>query len=305
MFDSVRGPRYPWGMSDREVAVLAPAKVNLHLEVIRRRPDGFHDVLSLLQAVDLADEVRCRLGGADGGVVIEGSFDVPPARNTVCRAIEAFRRATGCNAGVEVRVEKRIPAGAGLGGGSSDAAATLRCMRALLHPGMPLRALAVTAAEVGSDVPFFLCSAAAIARGRGEVLQPVAARVDFALLAVVPPVSVSTALAYALLDSRPEEARRRLAARRLRLRYRRGPPEGWGFSNSFDPIVCEAFPPVASARAALRGVGAAEVRLTGSGSAVIGVFATAAAAEAAREILAAEGRAAAVLRPLAAIPPVW
>ena len=155
-----------------EARTLAPAKINLHLEIGSRRPDGFHELVSIFQAVNLFDTLLVRVAGGAGEMRLAGEFGFPPSQNIVTRAVEAFRAETGIADGLEVSVDKRIPMGAGLGGGSSDAAATLRCLRALLCPRLPMERMEALAASLGSDVPFFLGAAARAGRGKGRADHP-------------------------------------------------------------------------------------------------------------------------------------
>ena len=168
----------------QEVSVSAPAKINLHLGVLGARGDGYHDIVSLFQAVSLCDDISVSRGGTDGEIDLRGCSAVPVERNIITAAICGFRRETGLTSGVRVRVEKRIPMAAGLGGGSSDAAATLRCLCALFPDAMSPPAMLSLGAELGSDVPFFLVAAAALVEGRGERVCPVKPRTDYAVVAV-------------------------------------------------------------------------------------------------------------------------
>ncbi|MCG3131389.1 MAG: 4-diphosphocytidyl-2-C-methyl-D-erythritol kinase [Phycisphaerae bacterium] len=161
------------GPTTREFSLRAPAKLNLTLHVVGRRPDGFHDLRSLVCGVDLCDEVIAR---ADAGGAMSVACDVPALSgpdNLVVRAVEALREISGCRLGLSVGLFKRIPIGAGLGGGSSDAAAALRLARTAW--GLPLSDDLLTAAgaRIGSDVPLFLKLPSAVITGRGEQVRAV------------------------------------------------------------------------------------------------------------------------------------
>jgi 4-diphosphocytidyl-2-C-methyl-D-erythritol kinase len=287
----------------REIVVQACAKVNLHLEVLARRPDGFHEILSLFQAVSLADVLTVRRSGKDGDCSIEGAFGFPAQSNIITKAVRLFRSETGRTAGVTVSVEKKIPMAAGLGGGSSDAAATLRCLIALFDaPVDPVRAHRL-AQELGSDVPFFLGGPAAVVEGRGEKISALSPRSDFSLVAVMPGVPVSTKEAFRVLDELQEEPQGvGLSREGLLGMYRDDPPSAWRFYNSFDPVADRLSPRFAAARESLLAAGASAARLTGSGDTVIGVFDDDARAEAAARFLRGTGIPAVRLCPLAAIP---
>jgi 4-diphosphocytidyl-2-C-methyl-D-erythritol kinase len=255
------------------VRVQAAAKVNLHLRVYNRRSDGYHDILSLFQAVSLADTVVIRSLKESDTIEIEGNFDCAARDTTVYRATEAYRNSTGIRTGVAIAVEKRIPAGAGLGGGSSDGAAVLAGLEALLGGDLGADELYSLGASIGSDVPFFQRAAAAIVSGRGDVVEPIAARDDFELVVCFPGFPVSTAWAYALLDrERPDgSSEPDPRPRELEAAYRSS-PGSWPFANSFEPFVGAAEPAVLEAKELLVAAGASFAAMSGSGSAVFGAF---------------------------------
>jgi 4-diphosphocytidyl-2-C-methyl-D-erythritol kinase len=259
------------------VRLAAPAKVNLHLEVLGRRADGFHELVSLFQAVDLSDTLRLERTGSNGPVSVLGMPGLPPESNLVARAIEIFRRRAGVTEGVVAAIDKRIPIGAGFGGGSSDAAAALRCLQSLFGSPLDEEALADCARTLGSDVPFFLHGPAAVVEGRGERVRGLAPRLDFALVAATPAERVSTADAYAWLDT--DRGAGRVPGpmigdpRAIERAYLRMAPESWPFGNSFDETVMGRCAAVRAIRDRMNGAGATAAHLTGSGSTVIAVFA--------------------------------
>ncbi len=184
----------------RAVAVDAPAKVNLVLRVGARRADGYHDVDTLFAAVGLCDHLR--VARADAGIAVEvaGADLGDPRDNLVHRAARAYLRARGGGGGVAIRLEKRIPVGGGLGGGSSDAAAALRCLDELFEPRAGAAALDAMARDLGADVPFFLSrSPFALGGGRGDLLTPLVPLPPRPVLLVASPEGVGTAWAYDLL----------------------------------------------------------------------------------------------------------
>lgn len=161
------------GPTTREFSLLAPAKLNLTLHVVGRRPDEFHDLRSLVCGIDLCDRVTAR---ADDGGAISIACDVPALTgpdNLVVRAVEVLRDLSGCRLGLSLGLFKRIPIGAGLGGGSSDAAAAFRLARTAWGLPLPDDLLAEAGARVGSDVPLFLKLPSAVITGRGEQVQAV------------------------------------------------------------------------------------------------------------------------------------
>jgi 4-diphosphocytidyl-2-C-methyl-D-erythritol kinase len=259
-------------MADR-VRVQAAAKVNLHLRVYRRREDGYHGILSLFQAVSLVDSIVISSLKKSNTIEIDGDFDCPTEATTVYEAVRAYRAATGNRTGLAISVDKRIPAGAGLGGGSSDAAATLLGLEALLGGGLNPEALVGLGAGIGSDVPFFLGSGAAIVSGRGEAVDQIEARSDFSLVLAYPGFPMPTREAYALLDRRrPDDSAEPDPSSAALASAYRGEIPSWPFANSFEPVIGEARPSIVRAKAIMLEAGAAFSAMSGSGSAIFGVF---------------------------------
>ncbi len=248
----------------------APAKINLYLRVLGRRQDGFHEIETVFQAIDLCDEISVTLGGDGIGLTVDGPDLGPLEDNLAFRAAAHFVEAAGFGGGVQIGLRKRIPAGAGLGGGSSDAAAVLRALDALEPDALSGGELAAIAAALGSDVPFFLCgSTLAEGRGRGEQLTPWPPLEQRLVHLLVPPVHVATGPAYAALG-------REVGTLERSGRDSADAPAGWtGIAgvaqNDFEAVVAEAYPPVAEALAALRGAGYPLVMLSGSGGACFGL----------------------------------
>ncbi|MDR1748509.1 MAG: 4-(cytidine 5'-diphospho)-2-C-methyl-D-erythritol kinase, partial [Spirochaetaceae bacterium] len=160
----------------------APAKLNLSLRVLPLhtaqggRTDGYHDIESLFQRISLKDTLEISAGGQQGECVIESPLMTLPVNNTITAAVAEFRRYTGIKDGLHIKVMKHIPDGAGLGGGSSDAAAVLRGLNQLFEAGLSVQVMLSLGAAVGSDVPFFLSSPCAVVTGRGEKLTPLEGR---------------------------------------------------------------------------------------------------------------------------------
>jgi 4-diphosphocytidyl-2-C-methyl-D-erythritol kinase len=191
------------------VVVRAPAKLNLFFEVLAKRGDGYHEIETLMVSVSLYDSlvvasdpsgrvrVNCRWAAAAGDPLNAlGELPAEPD-NLATKAVELLRRRAGVALGAEVELIKRIPAAAGLGGGSSDAAAALLAANVAWNLNWPPAALAEVAVELGSDVPFFLGPPAAIGRGRGEQLEPVAGLGTLHFVLVRPPQGLSTGQVYA------------------------------------------------------------------------------------------------------------
>lgn len=186
---------------DGEWGVRTPAKLNLFLEISGKRPDGFHELTTLLMAIDLWDELRVREleDGADDSLVLSGIAIPPGPQNLVTRALESVRKFASVGP-LEIQLDKHIPPGSGLGGGSGNAVGMLAVLRDLLEGSGQEVPWASIAAELGSDVPFFASSGVAVARGRGELLEPLEGEFlggdDPTFAVILPPVHSDTAAAY-------------------------------------------------------------------------------------------------------------
>ncbi len=256
------------------VTLSAPAKVNLGLTVGPRRPDGFHDITTVVVPVELCDTVRIRT--ARSGITVAADTDAVPSGpgNLAHAAAGRFFRAAGIDAGCRITLTKRVPPGAGLGGGSADAAATLLGLNRLFGRPLAARRLRRIAAALGSDVPALLARRPCAARGRGERLRPVRLpRLRFLLH--LPGYPVSTAWAYRALDrSRPRPlTASRLSPKILGLKLRRHELAGAAplIRNDFEPVVFRRHPDLARVRELLLASGCWAAALSGSGSTVYGL----------------------------------
>jgi 4-diphosphocytidyl-2-C-methyl-D-erythritol kinase len=249
--------------------VQAPAKVNLGLAVHRRRPDGYHDISTLFLKISLVDEVRLTVQPRE--IVVHCAHpDVPSdARNLVHRAAVALQPLAVPQQGVHLTLEKIIPVAAGLGGGSSDAAATLLGLNTLWQLGLSSAELAPYAARLGADVPLFLApTVAAMGYGRGDELEPVACPWTFYLVLVKPPIAVSTAWVYQQL--RFELTAPPKDTNILRQCLESGDIEGLGAAcfNDLEAVVLRHFPVVQDVKCALVRPGVYGVCMSGSGPTV-------------------------------------
>ena len=255
----------------------APAKLNLFLHVVGRRADGYHLLQSLFRLVDRGDLLRFA-PRADGRVRrVRPLAGVPEAHDLCLRAARLLQEASGTRWGVEIALEKHLPMGGGLGGGSSDAATVLLALNRLWGLNWPRARLQALALRLGADVPFFVFGRNALAEGVGEVLQSVDLPPAWYLV-IAPPVQVPTAEIFAdphlTRDTKPIKMADFSA--------------GWGAGgrslagrNDLEPVVCARYPEVARALAWLRQH--AEARMTGSGACVFAPFA---AEQDARAVLA-------------------
>jgi 4-diphosphocytidyl-2-C-methyl-D-erythritol kinase len=248
--------------------LMAPAKINWTLEVLGRRPDGFHEVKTILQTIDLSDSLELETA-SDLTLEATGEGLPPPQENLTMRAARLLQERAGCNSGARMRLTKTIPVAAGLGGGSSDAAAALRGLDRLWRLALPHERLLELAAEVGSDVPFFLRGGTALAEGRGERITPLPDAPTTAILVLVPPLSIpeKTQRMYSLLG--PEHYGDGAASDRFADALRQGRPlEESDLYNVFDSLAFQAFPELHACRQALIQAGASAVHLAGSGPAL-------------------------------------
>jgi len=256
----------------------APAKVNLVLRVGPPRADGFHDLVTLMVPLDLCDDVAVTVRDAPGPVTCAcpGHPDLDGPGNLAARAAEALRERLGRREGVDIRIAKRIPVVAGLGGGSSDAAAVLRCL-ARAWGMTDRRLLAAVALSVGSDVPFFMGSGPAWARGRGERLRPASPLPRHLVLLYPrdPALAIRAGDAYRWLD----EDRAGTLPRRAR-------PSGRRPENDLMAPCFARRPALETLRGWLADAGAAAPIMSGSGPTVVGSFAGAGSARTAARRLA-------------------
>ena len=178
--------------------VLAPAKINLSLKILGRRSDGFHDIETLIAPISLYDELKIERRTSKQGIEFRCNDPSVPQGddNLAVRAARAFFKKMKIKSGVLIELKKKIPHGAGLGGGSSDAASTLMALNELFEAKLTREALAKMAEGIGSDVPFFIFQSAAICRGRGELVSPIKLRKQLFVLLLKPQFGVPTAWAY-------------------------------------------------------------------------------------------------------------
>lgn len=280
-------------MASETIVVAAPAKINLTLDVRGRRPDGYHALRSVMQTLELHDTLELRPAPS-----LRFACDVPAlagSDNLVPRAARLLQVATGYAGGVHITLRKRLPVEAGLGGGSSDAAATLRGLNRLWGLGLAPSELAVLAARLGSDVPFFLYTPTALVEGRGESVAALPPAPTAHVVLHKPPGGVSTARVFAALP--PARYGDGSGTERLLAALRAGlPPGQWPLSNGLQETVAELYPEVGAALARLRAAGAENPVMTGSGSTVYALFERLEEARAVYERLTAAGHEALLTR---------
>lgn len=260
-----------------ELAILAPAKVNLILRILDRRSDGYHNLWSIMQAVALQDEMRIRLRPGHGGLQLRCDLsELPTDRtNLVHRAASAVMARAGYSQGIEIDLRKRIPMGAGLGGGSSDAAATIIGLNRLLQLNWSATEMTEIGQSLGSDVPFFLYGPTAIVSGRGETVRPLAIEGTRWAVLVNPGFPVETKWAYHELAStrvgvRPLARFLQKIDHQQRVTWKELSAAA---ENDFESPVFAAHERLREIKQALLDQGADMALLSGSGATVFGLFA--------------------------------
>jgi len=266
----------------RRARLRALAKINLDLRVLGLRADGYHEIRTIFHTISLADRIEVEYTPARR-TSIEVDCSPPIADNLVERAARMTLEAMGTDARVRFRLDKRIPMGAGLGGGSSDAAAVLLALPVLARRRLTMVTLHGLAARLGSDVPFFLLGGAAVGLGRGEELYPLPSLAPLPGVLVCPEIEVSTAEAYRWLNrtrlTKPVEFNMMDSFQALAWCLASSTPQpvgnrGWGAfcRNDFEEVVFRNYPRLKLLRGKLRKLGAEPVLMSGSGSSLFGIF---------------------------------
>lgn len=262
----------------KSLTLNAPAKVNYLLDVIRRRPDGYHDLRMVMQRINLCDEINLTLTETPALSVTCGKQGVPDGPGNIAwKAARIMLDLAGTGMGARISITKKIPVAAGLGGGSSDAASVLMGMNELLELGLSTQRLMEIGVKLGADVPFFIFKEPALAEGIGEELTAMPQMPPAWILLVNPGVHVSTAWVYRNLTLTNRGELNRL-------------PASYGsledvcsiFSNDLESVTIPAFPVIAEIRAAMFQQGALGGMMSGSGPTVFGLFAARDCAEQAR-----------------------
>lgn len=267
-----------------EITVKAPAKINLCLSVLGKRPDGYHEVEMLIQMVGLYDEVKVARG--DRGITVRCDNSAVPSGegNIAWKAAAAMLKFSERNTGLSIEIRKAIPVAAGLGGGSGDAAAVLVAANKLLGAGLNRERLAEVGAGLGMDVPFFFYGPTALARGRGEVLTTLAPLPKFWVLLVNPGFETSTAWVYKNLNLRLTKKVdcnkiARLAVRNI----------AESLHNDLETVTATTHPVINRIKEVLLARGAMGACMSGSGPTVFGIFETEEACRAVAKSISGEG----------------
>ncbi len=251
----------------------APAKINWFLTIIKKRDDGYHDIMSLMHCVKLYDDIFIKKGDA---IEVFSDLDISLEDNLVYKTVSLFKRHTSYKKGAKIILRKNIPLSAGLGGGSSDAAYTLLGLNILWGIHLSKKELSSIGAEIGSDVPFFLNGPSAYVEGRGEKITPVQINSKIVFLLVKSSASVSTSWAYTNFDrltmskltKRPVDIKLFCGA----LKTKNFNLLGSMLNNDLERVVIERYPVVGEIKEGLLKKGAIVSAMSGSGPTVFGVF---------------------------------
>lgn len=247
----------------------APAKINYRLDVLRRRPDGYHDLRMIMQRIDLCDDILITESAEPGIRVSCGAAGVPEGPdNIVWRAADLLLRRAGRPVGLEIRITKRIPVAAGLGGGSSDGATVLMGVNELLGLGLSDRELMEIGVTLGADVPFFIFKKTALAEGIGERLTPLDQVPPAWLVLINPNVPVSTAWVYQNLRLTSEKV-----LTNIPLLYGSVAELCSVLANDLEEVTISRYPLIQEIKEKLLAAGASGALMSGSGPTVFGVFA--------------------------------
>jgi 4-diphosphocytidyl-2-C-methyl-D-erythritol kinase len=272
------------GFGNKMLTLYAPAKINWALFVLDRRDDGYHNIISLMQCIDLFDTLTFEL--SDGAIEVLSDFGVPQEENLVYKAALLIKQYAGEKAGARITLRKIIPVEAGLGGGSSDAACTISALNALWGIGLDDTTLQSIGGQIGSDVPFFFHRPMAFVQGRGEIVTGLEIERPYTLLLVKPPQSIQTHHAYRELALKRANLTGKVTAKltkieekqnNIKLLYealRQGDIASISAFclNDIEEVVFERYPEVAQVQRNLMNKGAVIARMSGSGSTVFGLF---------------------------------
>ncbi len=251
------------------IKIKTPAKINIGLNVVEKREDGFHNIETLFYPLPcLYDEIIIQ--PAEQLSVLVEKFNLPLEENIVLKALKLLEQETSCKLRLSVTLVKNIPAGAGLGGGSSDAATILTAINKLLKLNLSPQKLNSLALELGSDVPFFLNPVPSLGYSRGEILTPVDFKIDFPILIINPGIHISTAKAFSKVKpSRPKVKIENLISPTKEINYEELRAN---IRNDFEEIIFSEFPQIKEIKEGLYESGALLALMSGTGSTVFGIF---------------------------------
>jgi 4-diphosphocytidyl-2-C-methyl-D-erythritol kinase len=256
---------------DKSISIMAPAKINTRLEITGKRPDGYHDLFSIMIPVELFDYIDIKLNNSEQITLKSSGFLVPDdPGNLVYRAVKLFNdRAKVEQKGTDIVLIKNIPVAAGLGGGSSDAASTLLALNELYSFPFSKNELLQLALSLGADVPFFIKAVPSIATGVGEILEPILNWPEFFYLLITPQLEISTAWVYQnykmkLTSNKYDYIRKSLKNGDINITDI--------LKNDLEKVTCTSFPLISALKKRIMDAGAEGAMMSGSGPSVFGVF---------------------------------
>lgn len=254
------------------ISISAPAKLNLRLDVLGKRSDGYHDLLMVMERISLADEVELKV--VERGIFITSDEDSIPAdeKNIAYKAAKEILAYSSRNVGVEIHIKKRIPIASGMGGGSSNAAAVLKGLNHLLKLKLPRDKLMAIGAKIGADVPFFLFEGPAIASGIGDQLKKIKKIPKMSFVVVNPGIKVSTEWAYKTLGLNGRNSSHDKKLQELPSTFNNKKDVVKILNNDLEKVTIKEFPVIAQVKELLMAHGAIAAQMTGSGSSVFGIF---------------------------------
>jgi len=253
------------------ISLKAPAKINLFLEILGKRDDGYHEIETIMQEIDLADNLQFE--EIQEGVKLECNDKSIPLNqdNLVCKAANLILKECGIKKGVSINLEKKIPVGAGLGGGSSDAATTLKALNSLWGVGLNDGELMELAAKLGSDIPFFIKGKTSICSGRGEKISPVEVRNKMNFLILFPRVHISTETIYKNLKIDLTKKRKDVSFFLDALKYSESVGIGKLLFNRLEEVIFATYPDLLQVKHSLEFFDFCGLSISGSGSAFFGL----------------------------------
>ncbi len=268
--------------------IFAPSKVNLCLFVLFKRNDGYHEIESVMQTINIFDEISLEKTSSGVELVVEPSLDIPSEENLAFKAALNFFEATAIEGGAFIKLKKGIPSGSGLGGGSSDAASVLLLLNRAYGSPLTMTELAKLGEILGSDVPFFLVQGTALVKGRGEKVYPIPFNLTFHLTVVMPPSSLSTRLVYE--NFVPQNSLEKNTLQVLRaIRERDLGLLASSLRNDLEKVALSFIPEIQTIKDLLIQAGALGAVVSGSGSSVFGIFSDSKQAEKAANFFQSHG----------------
>ncbi|KQX57730.1 MULTISPECIES: 4-(cytidine 5'-diphospho)-2-C-methyl-D-erythritol kinase [unclassified Paenibacillus] len=250
----------------------APAKINLSLDVLHKRSDGYHEVEMVMTMVDLADRIEMQELSRDTIIISSQAGYIPlDEKNLAFQAARLIKDRYDVKQGVYIHLDKQIPVAAGLAGGSSDAAATLRGLNRLWNLNIPMEELQVLGAELGSDVPFCVTGGTAVARGRGEKLEAIVSPPQCWVVLAKPPINVSTSEIYGKLNAREIKHHPSTEGVLNAIREKRFDQLCGSLGNVLEEVTLDLYPEVRHLKECMQRLGADGVLMSGSGPTVFGL----------------------------------